>query len=77
MDELNEKVAVVTGASRGIGRAIASELASLGAHVVLVARDRAALDSVAGEIAKGLAEMANAQNHALDSAAPQEAKQIS
>ncbi len=43
--------AIVTGASRGIGRAIALRLASAGAEVALWARDRAALDAVAAEIA--------------------------
>jgi 3-oxoacyl-[acyl-carrier protein] reductase len=38
------KVALVTGASRGIGRAIAVELARRGADVALVGRDAAALD---------------------------------
>jgi 3-oxoacyl-[acyl-carrier protein] reductase len=42
--------AVVTGASRGIGRAIAHRLASVGAEVALWARDDAALRQVAGEI---------------------------
>ena len=41
---------VVTGASRGIGRAIALRLAALGADVGLWARDGAALQSVAAEI---------------------------
>ena len=41
---LAEKVALVTGASRGIGLAIARAIAAAGAHVVLNARHQAALD---------------------------------
>ncbi len=44
------RVAVVTGASRGIGAATAQALAAAGAHVVLAARDRGALAAVAGRI---------------------------
>jgi NAD(P)-dependent dehydrogenase (short-subunit alcohol dehydrogenase family) len=41
---LGGTIAVVTGASRGIGRAVALDLARQGAHVALLARDAAALD---------------------------------
>lgn len=45
------KVTVVTGGSRGIGRAIALRLAREGARLVLAARDEAALTGTAAEIA--------------------------
>jgi NAD(P)-dependent dehydrogenase (short-subunit alcohol dehydrogenase family) len=47
---LGGATAVVTGASRGIGRSIAHALAGAGAHVALWARDGAALQNVASEI---------------------------
>ena len=47
---LKGKVGVVTGASRGIGRAIALGLASEGCQVALAARGEEALEAVAGEV---------------------------
>ena len=47
---LDGKVAAVTGASRGIGQAIAQTLAEYGAEVVLVSRKIEALNAVAQEI---------------------------
>ena len=44
------KLALVTGASRGIGAATAEELASAGAHVILVARTSNALEEVEDRI---------------------------
>ena len=46
------KVALVTGSSRGIGRAIAVTLAAEGCDVMLTGRDEAALKEVAAEIAE-------------------------
>ncbi len=47
---LEGQVAVVTGASRGIGRGVALALAGAGATVAATGRDRAALDAVVAEI---------------------------
>jgi NAD(P)-dependent dehydrogenase (short-subunit alcohol dehydrogenase family) len=49
--ELTGKRAIVTGGSRGIGKAIAYELAREGADVAIAARSEAALDDAATEIA--------------------------
>lgn len=51
MTLLNGKVAIVTGASSGIGRAAAKLFAANGASVVLVARRQGPLDALAEEIA--------------------------
>ncbi len=46
MRELNQRVAVITGASRGIGRATAFELGRAGCRVILIARDVEELSAV-------------------------------
>ncbi|MGQ9454451.1 MAG: SDR family NAD(P)-dependent oxidoreductase [Armatimonadota bacterium] len=50
MGPLEKQVALITGASRGIGRAIATTLANEGAYVAAAARDMAALDQLCQEI---------------------------
>ncbi|NWF84825.1 MAG: SDR family oxidoreductase [Bryobacteraceae bacterium] len=54
-DFFEDKVAVVTGASRGLGRAMAVALAAKGCRVALVGRDAAKLDETAKECGPGAA----------------------
>jgi NAD(P)-dependent dehydrogenase (short-subunit alcohol dehydrogenase family) len=57
--DLKNRIAVITGGSRGLGEAMAKALAGAGVQVALVARDRARLEHVRDEIAKlgGAAEI--------------------
>ncbi|MBV8850786.1 MAG: SDR family NAD(P)-dependent oxidoreductase [Methylobacteriaceae bacterium] len=54
--DLAGRVALVTGASRGIGRAIALELARSGAHVIALARTQGALEELDDDIRRGGSE---------------------
>lgn len=49
---LQDRIAVITGASRGIGRAVALGFAAEGAHVILIARTVGGLEEVDDEIRK-------------------------
>jgi NAD(P)-dependent dehydrogenase (short-subunit alcohol dehydrogenase family) len=50
--ELEGRTVLITGASRGLGKAMALALAGAGARVALVARDAAALDATASEVGR-------------------------
>ncbi len=71
--QLKDKVAVVTGASRGIGKAIASSLAHEGCKVVLCARGQEELDATCGELKQAGCDVSGL---VLDITAPMAGAQI-
>ncbi len=71
MNSLSGKIALVTGASQGIGRACALSLAAAGATVALAARNTEKLEAVAAEIA---AAGGTAKAYALDVASEESIK---
>ncbi len=50
--ELHDRVAIVTGGSKGLGQAMAAGLASAGANLVLVSRNQAEVEAAAAEISR-------------------------
>ncbi len=64
--QVNDKVIMITGASSGIGKATAMQLAESGAKILLVARNLEALEAVAAEI-RDLGGQASAYNADLTS----------
>jgi len=58
----NDKTVIVTGASAGVGAAVARRFAKLGANIVLIARGEKALEKMASE----LAELTNVYVHPMD-----------
>ena len=52
MVDFHDRTALITGASSGIGKAFAETLAAKGAKVILVARSKAKLESLAAQIRK-------------------------
>src|SRR5689334_1277491 len=73
LEALMTRTAIVTGASRGIGRATAELLAAEGCNVVLTSRNQDALDEVAAELTQrypGVGVLA----HAAHAAEPDQAQ---
>lgn len=71
---LNGKVALVAASSKGLGRAVAEQLATEGARVVISSRDEDALSKAAAEI--GEATGAEVHHHAADLTEPDEVKAL-
>ena len=66
---LKNKTAWVFGGSRGIGRSIAVELAKAGANILLIARNKSALNKVFSEVSEKMYKDAQAQGAQAEASA--------
>jgi NAD(P)-dependent dehydrogenase (short-subunit alcohol dehydrogenase family) len=73
---LRDKVAIVTGAARGLGRAIAEALAGEGARVAMVDLDRAALEDAARAVAQRAPAIAVAADVGSDTQVREVVRQV-
>ena len=62
----DKRVALVTGAAQGIGRAVAERLAKLGHHVLLFDRDAAALSEAIASLSSGVGSVAAVEGDVAD-----------
>src|SRR2546421_3933843 len=69
-DDLHGEVAIVTGASRGLGLLLARELARQGRPLVICARDPAELDRAAAQLREAGADVTAVACDATDEATP-------
>jgi short-subunit dehydrogenase len=70
-DDISGEVALVTGASRGLGLLLAGELARRSCRLIITARDGAELDQAAGRLRSAGAEVVAAACDIRDEHAPQ------
>lgn len=71
--DVQERVALITGGSRGLGLLLARELGSLGAKVAIAARDEAELEQAVNDLR---AEGIQASTIVADITVPQDAKRV-
>ena len=74
--KLLQRVAVITGASQGLGRVIAEEFVKEGAHVAICARDSKLLEAVSGELAERVSSGQRVLAHAGDVSSLSDMKEL-